>query len=188
MPLQRFLPHVALGCLCTPVILQWNGLIDCCAPLFTFPASEQVSFGSRPLFHFVLPSSFQLPSSHQVQVHPGVTSCLVARDNQTVVYVTIISKALIPLSFSPSLIPLSLLPFLLFSFWLVFCPSDAMRSTPSNPVPSRPIQPLLQIHTLLIHSVQWFARSSHRSAHHACMLSTNQQPWLIKPRVFSQLK
>lgn len=139
MPLQRFPPH---GCLwtgvvrlarCTPVILQWNGLIDCCAPLFTFPASEQVLFSPRPLFPSVLPSPFQLPSSHQVQVHPGVTSCLVARDNQTAVYVTIISKALIPLSFCPSLIPLSLLPFLLFSFWPAFCPSDAMRSAPSGP-------------------------------------------------------
>ncbi len=85
---------------------------------------------SSPTFPLVLPSLFQLPSSHQVQVHPGVTSCLVARDNQTAIYVTIISKAL---SFCPTLIPLSLLPFLLFSFWPAFCPNDAMWSAPAGP-------------------------------------------------------
>lgn len=136
-----------------PVILQWNGLIDCCAPLFTFPASEQVSFGARPLFHSVLPSPFQLPSSHQVQVHPGVTSCLVVRDNQTAVYVTIISKA------GPRA---SLSLFLSLPLWSLFPNSLSYYSLPGRRS-VRAIRPLLQIHTLLIQCLQWFTCSSHCS-------------------------
>lgn len=161
-----------------PVILQWNGLIDCCAPLFTFPASEQVLFGPRPLFHSVFPSPFQLPSSHQVGVHPGVTSCLVARDNQTAVYVTIISKAGPCASLS---LFLSLLLWSLFPCSLSYFSLPGRRSVRAI----RPVRPLLQIHTLLIQCVQWFTCSSHCSAHHAYTLSTNHQPWLIKPAEFS---
>lgn len=57
-----------------------------------FPESEQ---SALPSFSLMLPLSY-LPSPLlflQVQVHSGVTSCLVAKDNQTPIYVTIISNS-----------------------------------------------------------------------------------------------
>lgn len=113
------------------LIPQWNGLIDRPALLFMFPASEQSALPSYPLT-LSLSDLSSPPIFLQVQVHSGVTSCLVAKDDQTPMYVTIINNSVALLTlFSLSLVSLN------STFPTLFLPFITVRNHSDLPCPGK---------------------------------------------------
>lgn len=139
-----------------------------------FPESEQSalpSFPSLPLSNLPSPLLFL-----QVQVHSGVTSCLVAKDNQTPIYVTIINNSVA----LPTLLTLSLI-LLNANFPTRFLPFITVLFQSDPPCPSKTsAHPILVQKTAHIHSLSLslFHSPSHLSTHHHDV-STYQDKGLI---------